>query len=68
VAGGQQLSGPQDEQGGGDVAELERRHTDHQSAQPSDQDRPDPQPQRLPLAFLGAWGVMDGVHDGGCGQ
>jgi hypothetical protein len=41
AADGQQLGGSQDEQGGGDVAELEGRHSDHEAAQPSGQHRPD---------------------------
>jgi hypothetical protein len=42
AAGGEQFGGPQDEQGGGDVAELERSHPDHEAAEASGQDRPDP--------------------------
>jgi hypothetical protein len=36
TAGGQQFGGAQDQQGGGHVAELERRHPDQQPAKPSD--------------------------------
>ena len=41
AAGGEQLAGPQDEQGGGDVAELKGRHPDHQPTEASGQHRPD---------------------------
>jgi hypothetical protein len=64
VPGCQQLAGPQDQQGGGHVAELERRHAHHEPAQPPGQHRPDAQPQRLPFALFGAEGMADGVHDG----
>ena len=65
---GEQLGGSQDEQRGGDVAELEGRHPDHEPAEPPGQHRPDAQPERLALALLGAGGVADGVDDGQGGQ
>ena len=47
----------QDKQGGGDVAELEGRHPDHEAAEAAGQHRPDAQPQGLafPLLGAGAW-------------
>jgi hypothetical protein len=68
AAGGEQLGGPQDEQGGGHVAELEGRHPHHQPAQTSGQHRADAQPQRLPLPLLGPGRVPDRVDDGHGGQ
>jgi hypothetical protein len=68
AAGGQQLGGAEDEQGGGDVAELEGRHPDHEPAEASGQHRSDAQPQRSPLALLGAGSVADGVDDGQGGE
>jgi hypothetical protein len=47
---------------------LEGGHADHEPAEASGQHRPDPQPQRLPLALLGPWGVADRIDDGGRGQ
>jgi hypothetical protein len=67
-AGGEQLGGAQDEQGGGHIPELEGRHPDHQAAEASGQHRPDAQPQRLVLALLGSGGVADGVDDGQGGE
>jgi hypothetical protein len=57
AARGQQLAGPQDQQGGGQVAELKGPHPDHQPAQPPRQHWPDAQPQGLafPLLGAGAW-------------
>ena len=57
AAGSEQLGGPQDEQGGGDVAELEGRHADHQAAEASGQHWPDAQPQRSAFPLLGSGGV-----------
>src|SRR5829696_8563378 len=68
AAGGEQLGGPQDEQGGGHVAELKDRHPDHQAAEATGQHWPDTQPQRLAFALLGPWGVADGIDDGQGGE